>query len=101
MLEYPPLYFMFSITHSRVGLIQFSSTSETEIELASFFDRKMLEKKINVAKKNFKNKGFNAYSGIKSAIDMIKLAERRKNKVKIRLFLNIPNTPFLCIPIFT
>ena len=73
--------YSFSSTHSRIGLIQFSTTSQNEIELSSFKNRKSFEVEIDIAKVRFLNQGFNAYTGLKSSFDMIKMAAKNNNQV--------------------
>ncbi|CAG5094459.1 Oidioi.mRNA.OKI2018_I69.XSR.g13575.t1.cds [Oikopleura dioica] len=55
---------------SRIGLVQFSTKTEIEFDLARFNDKSNLLQGLEQSKNRFKNMGYNAYAGLRNSIDL-------------------------------
>ena len=77
----PFLTLIFSDTHTRIGLMQFSTKPRIEIQMQSFSSHETFKYEIDRAKLNLKNQGFNAYAGLKEGFEMMRYQNNRSSKV--------------------
>lgn len=74
-----------SNTHSRVGLVQFSTKTTIEIGLDKYSTKKDLFRGLDEAKSRYRNMGYNSYAGLKLALDMLKPKRSSKTQKVIVL----------------
>ena len=63
-------HYFYSQERSRIGLVQFSTKTEIEFDLARFNDKSNLLQGLEQSKNRFKNMGYNAYAGLRNSIDL-------------------------------